>query len=93
MEEILLAFLDFLQEEYKYSNNTTAAYKNDLNQFVKFLHNGQYPQVSEWADVTAAIVHEYVEFMKSKSYGKSNDGYRIAAGEEKAAKYLNFGRS
>ena len=33
MEAQLLAFLDFLQEEYKYSANTIAAYKNDLNQF------------------------------------------------------------
>ena len=42
MEKKLLAFLDFLQQEYKYSQNTTAAYKNDLNQFVNFLTNGQY---------------------------------------------------
>lgn len=79
MEESLLAFLDFLQEEYKYSNNTTAAYKNDLNQFVKFLRNGPYPQVSGWADITPAIVHDYVEFMKSKSYASSSVARKVAA--------------
>jgi integrase/recombinase XerD len=79
MEENLLAFLDFLQKEYKYSNNTTAAYKNDLNQFVKFLRDGQYSQVTGWSDVTSEIVHAYVEFMKSKSYASSSVARKVAA--------------
>ena len=79
MEKSLLAFLDFLQKEYKYSDNTTAAYKNDLNQFVKFLRNGQYPNVSGWIDVTPKIVHDYVEFMKSKSYASSSVARKVAA--------------
>ncbi|MCB9422893.1 MAG: tyrosine recombinase [Ardenticatenaceae bacterium] len=79
MEKQLLAFLDFLQIEYKYSNNTAAAYKNDLNQFVKFLLNGQYSQVTEWADVSPEIVHDYVDFMKSKSYASSSVARKVAA--------------
>lgn len=79
MEKQLLAFLDFLQIEYKYSNNTTAAYKNDLNQFVKFLANGQYSQVTKWTDVTSEIVHNYVDFMKSKSYASSSVARKVAA--------------
>jgi integrase/recombinase XerD len=79
MEKRLLAFLDFLQTEYKYSNNTTAAYKNDLNQFVKFLANGQYAQVTKWTDVTSEIVHDYVNFMKSKSYASSSVARKVAA--------------
>lgn len=39
MEEQLAAFLEFLQTERSYSENTTAAYKNDLGQFVSFLTN------------------------------------------------------
>ena len=79
MEKQLLAFLDFLQIEYKYSNNTTAAYKNDLNQFVKFLANGQYSQVTKWTDVTSEIVQNYVDFMKSKSYASSSVARKVAA--------------
>ena len=79
MEKKLLAFLDFLQTEYKYSNNTTAAYKNDLNQFVKFLSNGQYVHIKKWIDVTPEIVHDYVNFMKTKSYASSSVARKVAA--------------
>lgn len=79
MEKQLLAFLDFLQIEYKYSNNTTAAYKNDLNQFVKFMVNGQYSQITDWTNVTSEIVHDYVDFMKSRSYASSSVARKVAA--------------
>jgi integrase/recombinase XerD len=78
MDDQLLAFLDFLQEEYKYSNNTTAAYKNDLGQFMKFLQAGQY-DINDWSDVTPEIVDEYVEFMKEKSYASSSVARKVAA--------------
>ena len=79
MEETLLIFLDFLQQEYKYSHNTTAAYKNDLNQFIKFLKNGRYANLNSWADVTADIVNDYVEFMKTQSYASSSVARKVAA--------------
>jgi integrase/recombinase XerD len=78
MDDQLLAFLDFLQEEYKYSNNTTAAYKNDLGQFMKFLQAGQY-DINDWSEVTPEIVDEYVEFMKEKSYASSSVARKVAA--------------
>lgn len=78
MDEQLLAFLDFLQEEYKYSNNTTAAYKNDLGQFLKFLQAGQY-DISDWSEVTPEIVDEYVQYMKEKSYASSSVARKVAA--------------
>lgn len=78
MDEQLLAFLDFLQEEYKYSNNTIAAYKNDLGQFIKFLHAGQY-NINDWSEVTPEIVDEYVQFMKEKSYASSSVARKVAA--------------
>ncbi|MBX3059095.1 MAG: tyrosine recombinase [Anaerolineae bacterium] len=79
MDEQLLAFLDYLQEEYNYSNNTTAAYKNDLNQFVIFLHNGRYGDIDSWNDVTPDIVYDYVEFMKSQPYASSSVARKVAA--------------
>lgn len=78
MDEQLLAFLDFLQEEYKYSNNTTAAYKNDLGQFMKFLQAGQY-DISDWSEVTPEIVDEYVQYMKEKAYASSSVARKVAA--------------
>lgn len=78
MDEQLLAFLEFLQEEYKYSNNTTAAYKNDLGQFSKFLQSGGYSFTS-WSDVTPEIVDEYVDHMKEQVYASSSVARKVAA--------------
>ena len=63
MELQLQAFLEYLQREYNYSNNTTAAYKNDLNQFVKFVKTN-YASISKWSDVNPSIVEAYVDLMK-----------------------------
>ena len=78
MEQQLLAFLEFLQQEYKYSNNTTAAYRNDLNQFKKFIHNGQFT-INSWNDVTPEIVDAYVEYMKEQPYASSSVARKVAA--------------
>lgn len=78
MEERLQAFLEYLQREYNYSNNTTAAYKNDLNQFVKFIANGQKQPIS-WSTVDAKIVESYVDHMKDKNYASSSVARKVAA--------------
>ena len=78
MEEQLSAFLEYLQQEFNYSHNTTAAYKNDLSQFVRFLDNGQ-EQIDQWSDVTSDIVNDYVESMKQQSYASSSVARKVAA--------------
>lgn len=79
MEQQLLAFLEFLQKEYKYSNNTTAAYRNDLNQFMTFINNGQYANINSWNDVTPEIVDKYVDYMKEQPYASSSVARKVAA--------------
>lgn len=79
MEEHLLAFLEFLQQEYKYSGNTIAAYRNDLSQFMSFLENGTYSGVDSWSDVTANIVDDYVDYMKDQPYASSSVARKVAA--------------
>lgn len=78
MEELLGAFLEYLQQEFNYSYNTTAAYKNDLSQFVRFLDNG-YSQIENWSEVTSDIVNAYVESMKQQSYASSSVARKVAA--------------
>ena len=78
MEKQLLAFLDHLQQEYKYSENTQAAYKNDLSQFLKFLSRN-YPKISDWHEVTSDVIHEYVDFMNQKTYASSSIARKVAA--------------
>jgi integrase/recombinase XerD len=79
MEEQLRAFLGYLQREFNYSSNTTAAYKNDLSQFVRFLENGQTYRIESWSDVSANVVNAYVESMKQQSYASSSVARKVAA--------------
>lgn len=79
MDKQLLSFLDHLQEEFGYSNNTTAAYKNDLGQFVKFLQTNAYPEVANWDAVTPDMVQTYVEHMKGQPYASSSVARKVAA--------------
>lgn len=72
----LNAFLDYLRMERKYSENTTSAYKNDLNQFTEhFIEQG----ITNWGEVTADNVNTYVTGLKTKSYASSSIARKIAS--------------
>jgi integrase/recombinase XerD len=77
MDDQLLAFLDFLREERHYSENTTAAYRNDLSQFLTFLEGCDH--VAGWPDVSYLMVAQYVDMMKSRSYASSSVARKVAA--------------
>jgi len=78
MEDQLSAFLDFLAHERNYSQNTTVAYRNDLNQFQKWL-NVQFPALQSWADVTPEVLDGYALALESKSYTASSIARKVAA--------------
>jgi integrase/recombinase XerD len=77
MDDQLLAFLDFLREERHYSENTTAAYRNDLSQFLTFLEGCS--EVLGWPDVSDLMVAQYVEMMKGHTYASSSVARKVAA--------------
>lgn len=79
MEHEITAFLDYLQTQHNYSENTTAAYKNDLGQFLRFLQQHYASSVVAWTDVSAAIVTEYVEQMTAQPYASSSVARKVAA--------------
>ncbi len=79
MEKQLLAFLKYLQTERRYSANTTAAYRNDLNQFVSFLTNGRQANALHWEEVSIDEVRAYVDYMKEKAYASSSVARKVAA--------------
>jgi integrase/recombinase XerD len=85
MEQHLHAFLQYLQAEFNYSKNTIAAYKNDLGQFVKFLHK-EHPDLHEWPAVTPEIVTNYVDYMKKQPYASSSVARKVAA----VKSYFNY---
>lgn len=79
MEAELLAFLEFLQQEYRYSINTTAAYRNDLNQFLRFLRSRENEVAQAWSEVNSEIIDAYIAFMKEQPYASSSIARKVAA--------------
>lgn len=79
MEEQLDAFLRYLSSEKGCSENTTAAYRNDLSQFIHFLTGGQSPGEVNWAQVDRDRVIAYVIGLKQRQYAPSTVARKIAA--------------
>lgn len=81
MDQVLQDFLVFLREEYRYSDNTVAAYRNDLTQFYEFLTDGRYPDLENWAEITPQIIDDYVDDLKNrdKPYAPSSIARKVAA--------------
>jgi len=78
MDKQLTAFLEYLKKERGYSDNTIAAYHNDLSQFHKYLHK-HYPTLTHPNQVSADIVDSYVADMKHKPYASSSVARKVAA--------------
>jgi integrase/recombinase XerD len=77
MEDQLAAFLEYLEHESHYSENTIAAYRNDLTQFLNYL--ADYPNINSWAAVDAPTVAQYVEEIKEQPYASSSVARKVAA--------------
>ncbi len=76
MKEEIQQFLDHIVEEKGYSQNTLAAYRNDLSQFVDFVRG----RASAWAEVGEKIVMDYIMMMKGeKEYASSTVARKVAA--------------
>lgn len=82
MEEQVLAFLDYLEKEYQYSDNTIAAYKNDLNQFLEFVQQDRASVLNDWSEVSEQNLQSYLHYMrnrKPKGYATSTIARKVAA--------------
>jgi integrase/recombinase XerD len=78
MDNQLNAFLQFLQTERNYSENTTAAYRNDLGQFLTWIGEA-HPELSSWPEVHYEVVTAYVGYLKQQSYTASSVARKAAA--------------
>lgn len=78
MEDQLSAFLDFLAVERNYSDNTIAAYRNDLGQFLKWM-TLNHSEVQVWSQVSYEMTAEYTEWLKQQSYTASSVARKVAA--------------
>jgi len=79
MREKIEGFLDFLRVEKGYSNNTLAAYRNDLVQFVDYLAEKFGESDADWHDVTKQTIISYILEMKDREYASSTVARKVAA--------------
>ncbi|MBC7259963.1 MAG: site-specific tyrosine recombinase XerD [Chloroflexi bacterium] len=71
-------FLSYLRVEKAYSDNTLAAYRNDLTQFVDFIR-GKVPTPADWNAVDKNLVVNYVMHLKEREYASSSVARKLAA--------------
>ncbi len=80
MEDKIQEFLDHLVAEKGSSENTVAAYRNDLQQFHAFLvQPDQLGPDAEWSDVTREQLISYILFLKDRQYASATVARKVAA--------------
>ena len=81
MDEQLLAFLSYLEQEYQYSENTIAAYRNDLSQFLEHEERRAGSVLTDGSAITEEDIQQYLEYMKHKDqpYASSTIARKVAA--------------
>lgn len=77
MQEQIQDFLNFLDTEKGYADNTIAAYRNDLTQFLRYLE--QQDEYSAWAEVDKDTIINYVLNLKEREYTSSTVARKVAA--------------
>jgi integrase/recombinase XerD len=76
MADSIAQFLNFLAVEKNASNNTIAAYRNDLAQFHEFVGNNG---TSPWKAISGAVVVDYVAHLRAKQYKDATVARKVAA--------------
>ncbi len=82
MQEQIARFLEYMAVEEDASENTIAAYRNDLSQFYTFLSTYTSPlgeKIESWQEVDEIIVQNYVLEMKGRDYATTTVARKIAA--------------
>ena len=75
-------FLDHMVKEKGCSANTTAAYQNDLTQFVQFIENYAPPtgaKITTWHEVDEHAVQNYLILLKEQEYASSTVARKVAS--------------
>lgn len=77
MRESIERFLGALEAGNDFSSNTVSAYRNDLNQFVGFIHGEQ--GVTSWTELQDTHLTTYVLHMRERKYASSTVARKTAA--------------
>lgn len=80
MQADIQEFLDYLVAERGGSDNTVAAYRNDLEQFYAFVTRpGQLRGEPSWAALTRDNLVSYILFLKEREYASATVARKVAA--------------
>jgi integrase/recombinase XerD len=77
MHERVEDFLSYIAVERGYSDNTLAAYRNDLSQFLLYL--GGRSDVDGWATVSQDVIIDYVLILRERAYSSATVARKVAA--------------
>jgi integrase/recombinase XerD len=78
MREQIDAFLTYIAVEKGYSENTQAAYRNDLHQFANFLESLN-PPPTEWSQVDKDTLISFVLDLREREYSSATVARKVAA--------------
>lgn len=76
MDESIQEFMAALASERKSSQNTLGAYRTDLRQLADYLHRHD---IRRWADVTPALVTDFVLHLRERRYATTSIARKVAA--------------
>ena len=82
MREQIERFLIHLTAEQNASENTVAAYRNDLNQLIIYLEAYRGPlgeQVNDWTQADKIVVQNYLLELRERGYASTTVARKIAA--------------
>ncbi len=80
MQEQVIQFLEYLEVEQGYSQNTVSAYRNDLGQFLAYLQRLDLARRPRgWGNVTRDHIVSYMLDMKEREYASSTVARKVAA--------------
>lgn len=82
MQNEIARFLEYLKIDRDCSDNTIAAYRNDITQFAQFIQDYRRPDmppITNWRDVDVVSVQNYLLFLKEREYASSTVARKVAA--------------
>jgi integrase/recombinase XerD len=82
MQEQIDSFLEYLAAEEEASDNTIAAYRNDLVQLQTFLVSYTSPfgdKVANWSEVDGGVIQQYMLALKARDYAATTVARKVAA--------------
>jgi integrase/recombinase XerD len=77
MEQQVARFLEQLERDRGFSNNTVSAYRNDLTQFLKFVQSDDAMQ--SWLELDESKLTSYVLNLREREYARSTIARKVAA--------------